>query len=225
MIVFLDLDGPILNTADRNFAVFCHVAAELGRETTCSATKFWELKRQGLSSADIFSQCGSTSSDDNRRFTQQLLKQIEMPSWLKLDQIQPGVDDWLSTMASQFVLVLITLRQDSQQLGRQLERLGLHRFFRSVLRANPTVGKGWELKRKLIVDSCYAAGGLIIGDTEIDIRAGKLMGLGTIAVSCGIRDAAFLSNEQPDLLVSFLTDITIQQIQRYSRESAVVTSK
>jgi phosphoglycolate phosphatase-like HAD superfamily hydrolase len=45
---------------------------------------------------------------------------------------------------------------------------------------------------------------LIVGDTEVDIRAGKAVRIKTVAVLSGIRDRAALEAEAPDAIVSDL---------------------
>jgi phosphoglycolate phosphatase len=44
-------------------------------------------------------------------------------------------------------------------------------------------------------------GALIVGDTEVDIRAGKAVGIKTVAVTSGIRSRAALEAEGPDVIV------------------------
>jgi phosphoglycolate phosphatase len=42
---------------------------------------------------------------------------------------------------------------------------------------------------------------LIVGDTEIDIRTGKALGLKTVALLSGIRSHERLAEEHPDCIV------------------------
>ena len=44
--------------------------------------------------------------------------------------------------------------------------------------------------------------GFFIGDTETDIRAGKVLGLKSIAVTFGIRNADILMREEPDIILN-----------------------
>ena len=43
---------------------------------------------------------------------------------------------------------------------------------------------------------------LIIGDTEIDIRAAKAAGIKSLAIGCGIRAKKLLIKEKPDFFIS-----------------------
>lgn len=205
--LFVDLDGPILNTADRNYDLYQSIVKDLGGATTYDRCDFWELKRSGLSSAEIVRRDSGANCIDAARFSELWLAQIEAPDWLSYDRLHTGVVDWLDRIASSFYLVLVTLRQSRSNLDQQLERLGLTGLFETVLCDSPVIGKGWETKRRLIANCGLQIKGVMIGDSEIDIRAGKLLGLGTIAVSSGIRNREFLAAERPDLLVESLTEL------------------
>jgi phosphoglycolate phosphatase-like HAD superfamily hydrolase len=206
MTLFLDLDGPILDAAERNFQVHCALVAELGGRMTLNRDELWRLKRAGQSSADLLA-LNPGPPVDRERFKRRWSEEIELPRWLALDTLQPGACATLEWLAQSWPLVLVTLRQRRDGLEDQLTRLGLARFFSSVLCANPAAGEGWETKRALVAASAFTGAGVFIGDTEVDIRAGKLLGLATVAVLCGIRDRAALEAEQPGLIVSGLEDL------------------
>ena len=207
MNLFLDLDGPILNTAERNFRVYRAIVQEMGGQTAILQDAFWDMKRSGNSSAQILRREAGTAGIHADSFARRWLSEIEKPAWLAFDCIQPGVLDWIFGMASQFQLILVTLRQNGTALRDQLALLKLERLFKAVLCDTPTTGKGWETKYRLVTESGIATDGVIMGDTEVDVRAGKLLGLGTIAVSCGIRTRDLLAAEEPELIVDSLVEL------------------
>jgi phosphoglycolate phosphatase-like HAD superfamily hydrolase len=87
----------------------------------------------------------------------------------------------------------------------QLDALGLRAFFDEILTAEPRGGASWRAKVDLIEASRRARPGLtILGDTEVDIRAGKALGMWTVAVTSGIRSRASLEAEHPDQIVDSL---------------------
>ena len=58
-----------------------------------------------------------------------------------------------------------------------------------------------ELKACLIAQKVRDTGGIIIGDTEADVLAGKRLSLVTIAVASGIRSRQYLQALEPDYLI------------------------
>lgn len=212
--LFLDLDGPILNTTERYFHVYRTVAAELGLKTHLTPESFWSSKRRAESSAQIFGR--EAPHAEIETFRRRWDQEIESPRWLRLDTLQPSALATLRAFYTCFTVVLVTLRQERAALEAQLTALGLREFFHEVRSASPLGADGVQVKRRLLAASGPAAG-VIIGDTEVDIRSGKQCGLGTVAVTCGIRDEALLRRVQPGLLVPSLADVSIAQIKSMSR--------
>lgn len=204
--VFLDLDGPILDTADRNFRVHQALVGELGGRMAVEQAPFWDMKRAGCSSAELlqFNPEVAVRADE---FKRRWLEEIEAPRWLESDTVHAGVLPALEWLAGRWRIVLVTLRQQRAHLIAQLERLELTGFFSMILSDSPAIGPGWETKRRLIAHSGFDPFGVMVGDTEIDIRAGKLAGLGTVAVTCGIRDEPQLRKENPDVVADRLADL------------------
>lgn len=214
LTVFLDLDGTVLDTTRRNFEVHRFIAHELGGRISHSPDALWQLKRTGQSSRAIFTHENPTA--DAVQFGQRWRQEIESPRWLELDTVQTGVLSFLQDLALQCTVVIVTLRQDRAALKAQLDKLQLTPFLYRILSADPGVGVGAELKYQLIASQDFSSG-VIVGDTEIDIRAGKLAGIGTIAVETGIRDTTALEAEHPNLILPRLPVLTLEQIAAIAR--------
>jgi phosphoglycolate phosphatase len=206
MTVFLDLDGPVINCAERNYQVHRTLVEEMGGFMTLDRASLWKLKRGGRSSVELLKlTSGPTVEAD--KFKLRWLAEIEAPRWLELDTLHPGALSTLELLAERFRIVLVTLRQQRSHLVAQLGQLGFTRLFPTVLSDSPAAGPGWETKRRLIAQSGFKPFGVMVGDTEADIRAGKLVGLGTIGITCGIRDEAQLRKENPDVIADTLTNL------------------
>jgi phosphoglycolate phosphatase len=207
MTLFVDLDGPVLETARRHFELHRALATELGAVVPSDRAAYWAQKRAGRSSVALLAAAGASPAQCES-FRRRWAEEIERPRWLGLDEVQPGAAAALAELRRHLPLVLVTLRQDRAALEAQLDRLGLTVFFRRVLSASPLAGDGPTLKAALIARHAPGAFGAIVGDTEIDLRTGKILGLPTIAVTCGIRDAAQLLAEQPDRILPDLAALT-----------------
>jgi phosphoglycolate phosphatase len=48
---------------------------------------------------------------------------------------------------------------------------------------------------------------MIIGDTESDVKAGQILGLRTVAVTCGIRTKEFLQALNPDHIIDSMPQL------------------
>jgi phosphoglycolate phosphatase-like HAD superfamily hydrolase len=87
----------------------------------------------------------------------------------------------------------------------QLDALGIRPFFHEIL-SEPGNDRVDRQKAALIEDylkrhGLDAEGSWMIGDTEADVGAGKIVGLKTAAVLTGIRDVKHLKKAEPDHLL------------------------
>jgi len=110
-------------------------------------------------------------------------------------------------------LVIVTARAHRAALLSQLTKFDLHRHFHEVLSA-PAGSHVGAQKADLVRDYLaryWLVGELhwIIGDTEADIEAGKLVGLRTVAVLSGIRDAEHLRKAEPDHLLNDIRELPL----------------
>lgn len=91
-----------------------------------------------------------------------------------------------------------------------LRGLGIARYFRvvlggdSVALAKPAPDPIWKLLEDFQVP---AEGALIVGDSEVDIRAGRAAGIHTCGVTYGYGRVADLRAARPDLLLHRLSDL------------------
>lgn len=206
MTLFLDLDGPILDVRDRYYGVHRELVGERHADVL-SAEVFWEIKRAKGTAADVVRRCGLEASA-LAEYSSGWRERIESQEWLVRDTLFPGVQEQLSRWKERHALVVVTLRQRGDLVRGQLKALGVLDCFKNVLTANPLDGHGWDAKARLMAgDPEYRPDAVVVGDTEIDIRAGKLVGLKTVGVLSGIRDREQLALESPDWLIERLVEL------------------
>ncbi len=204
--LFLDCDGVLLDVSDRYYRVHCDI---LGRPDGGGLGKdaFWELKRGRRPMGDVLAACEAGGLPE-ASYRALWLERIEADAYLGLDRPLPGVREALAALAASRPLVVVSLRQRPEGLLDRLGALGLMPFFRDVLVASPVGGEGWESKLGLLrASGRIGPGAAIVGDTEIDIRAGKAAGLRTVAVLGGIRSRELLERERPDALIEGLPEL------------------
>jgi len=197
--VFLDVDGPILDVSARYYAVHQAIAGD-----SISRDFFWEQKRAGMGGREIVEHNGLAVSPDE--YSRRWVAEIEAPQHMHLDVLQPGVLDAMHALRDFAEVAFVSLRQDGEQLREQLIGLNVATRDDIVLTASPLEGHGPELKidriqrryRSLDPDDA------IVGDTRIDLEAGKALGIRTIGVTCGIRTRTDLEKAHPTIIVANL---------------------
>ena len=206
--MFLDLDGPILDVSERYFRVHQDVLRSMGSlRVTISKTQYWRMKRSGQPLGQILPKL-SDGHIEQAAFLNEWRKRIERPEYLQFDTVIPGVRKRLHRLKERFNLVLVSLRQNKHALGTQLDSLELTNFFSCILSRPPLQSDSWKVKRDLIASSgLLSTGNWIIGDTEVDILAGKSLAMKTIAVLSGIRNSAALKEVAPDFIVKDLSHL------------------
>jgi phosphoglycolate phosphatase len=220
--IFLDLDGVLLDVSDRYFRVH-RASIEPAPGGGLDRAAFWTLKRARRPIRQILEADGAGHIDEPV-YMKQFIEKIEAPELLRYDTLFPGAREHLAALAQKRPLVLATLRRRQENLAAQLDLLGVRPFFEAVLVGSPPAQEGWKVKAGLLRESPWLRGdALIVGDTEVDIRAGKAVGIKTIAVCSGIRDREALQSEGPDMIVADLHSLleVLGDLQGTGRESTV----
>jgi phosphoglycolate phosphatase-like HAD superfamily hydrolase len=203
--LFLDLDGVILDVSKRHYQVHRSLLAPHG-EPAIDGGEFWRMKRRRRPLHEILA-AGAVGGPDEDAYRRGWLELIESPDFLGLDTPIEGAAEALEALRLRQPLILVTLRRQPDLLLGQLDALGLRGYFDEIRAARPQGDESWRAKASLIEAGGRPHPGLtILGDTEVDIRAGKALLLRTVAVTSGIRDRALLEAERPDLIIDSLRD-------------------
>ncbi len=191
MNVFFDLDGPLLDVSERYYRVHREIVAghpvpALGKE------EFWEMKRRQVPVDALVA--GADPALTPAQYREKWLERIERPEFLAYDRVVPGALEVLRTLQERHALYLVTLRRDGETLRWQLDRLGMHPAFRQVFWGQRDGVPGCQIKVERIRTAGLArARDVIVGDSEVDVLAGRELGMVTIATANGIRSADFLA--------------------------------
>ncbi len=200
-IIFLDLDGTLLDTSMRHYKLYRDILDKKGL-TSLPMKKFWHMKRGGKKIREIIPEF--LSNEILASFEEEWIQKIEGKSYLKYDELFPGIKDILSHLNEEFDLVLVTLRNDAENLHWELSNLGLDGYFKSVISGK---GPKKNLIKKYLISNYKGEVCMIVGDTEEDIKTGIELDMPTISVTCGIRSKEFLEEFNPDFCISDLSEI------------------
>lgn len=205
--LFLDLDGSILDPSQRYYDLHCQILASLGLDDVDFA-EFWRRKRSRASLPEVVFPHTLTSGQQSS-YWQQWHSRIETPELLGRDRVIAGARAALQELAARHPLVLVTLRRRKQPLLEQLADLDLAALFTEVQVGFPDDdGDTVIFKARLVRESaCFDPRAWAVGDTEVDVRAGKAVGLVTVAVESGLRSAELLRRENPDFLLHDITQL------------------
>ncbi len=205
MRIYFDLDGPILDVAPKFYRIYTDLFAKHGHPVL-SKDEYWDCKRRKIPEPKIVALTAPAAFADV--YIPERLKVIENTEYLAHDEIIAGALDVLETLRDRFELILVTLRNRRTNLMWELEHFGLTKYFNTILTREDNHGD-FQIKVDLIRE--FAGGkqvsGMIVGDTESDIKAGQILGLRTVAVTGGIRTKEFLQGLNPDYIIDSMPQL------------------
>lgn len=215
--VLCDFDGPLVDVSERYYRTYqlslvdtqAIYEAEGVTLPVQQLTKeqFWQMKQERVADAEIALRSG-LRSQQIEKFLTNVHQRVNQQALLHQDQLQPGVR-WALTLlhACGINLAVVTLRCQAQ--AQQILRdQGLDHLFTVIrgapdeLAAYPNYIEGKkQLLAEMLAECTYSPSRTwLVGDTEADVLAGQAMGISTIAVTCGIRNANYLKQLQPTRL-------------------------
>ena len=211
-VVAFDLDGTLLDARARQIHVLIEAGIALD-EPTPDADRFWQLKRNGSTTAQALAQLGLPTARA-QRLASWWQEHVEDPEMLRFDQLLP-----LATAAIEACRVeglsprILTARSNAASVLAQLNECGLGRLVDEVHVVSPldaATAKAAHLKQWGAV--------AMIGDTESDARAAALATVPFLAVCCGQRSKAFLRARSLEVFVDAHCAVTHWLSKRRSND-------
>ena len=167
--------------------------------------RYWQLKREKVAWPEILRQSG-LDTHFAADFLDKFIDRIEKPEYLKIDSVIPGAQGALEEIARKHESYLVSLRRNPENLGQEVSDLGLSKYFKKILTGHSETD-GSDKKHELVSSELNGEKALIVGDTEADVKAGKLLGLTTVAVLSGIRSDEFLKPLHPDFIIKNVNEL------------------
>ena len=166
-LIITDLDGTILDDSLRHYRCYVDIINSFGGKCI-SQQDYWDAKRDGLNRRELLRlSCFRGTYDDY------------LNSWEN-----NALDTLIFLKDNSEKLILATMRQNRENLIRQLKKLNIFDFFDEIITANPLLTTKAEALMRYKGDSGY-----FIGDTEVDLSAAQAIGFSFIFVEDGIRNA------------------------------------
>ncbi len=207
-VIFFDLDGTLLDIRQRFHQLHTDCLTQLDG-TPLPLDLYWQLKQAKTSEADILKV--NHNEDLLPAYEAMRKERIEAAGYLQMDDYWDGMTFYLDSLGRKFDLAIVTLRNDPSTLAWQVEHLGLDDFFPAILFPEPGDQSSVRHETKVAMVRRHFGdrplSGWFIGDTEVDILAGRALGLKTCAVTFGLRNAEVMSALQPDFLAQSTEDL------------------
>ena len=204
--ILFDLDGTIVDSKEAYFEAARTAFAAMGKETVNVKvmTEIPKRLEQNLPINDLI------NGTDVKRFLQIYLKAYYDATASRTKPF-PNVADTLKKLSEKAKLALTTRRHvPTKEVIRQLEGFGLAKYFQKVVTAFDTLNPKpspealLECSKQLKVEACEC---VVVGDSVVDIRAGKNAGAKTVAVLSGIFSREELEKEKPDLILESVKEL------------------
>ena len=198
--IIFDLDGTIVNSRQAYLDAARTAFSAFGRTKFHTKTAF-EIPRRfelNMPLSDL------VEGIDEREFREIYLAAYYRATLTKTKPF-PDIELALKTLSRRAKLALTTRRNVSANgIRTQLEKFGFVRYFEAVVTAVDTTNPKpspegiIECARRLGLKPSFC---VVVGDSVIDIRAGKNAGTQTVAVLSGIFARKELQQEGPDLIL------------------------
>lgn len=197
--LYLDLDGTLIDARKRLYNLYVDLTG-----SKLSFDVYWKYKREQRSNDWLLINIENYPIKGIEEFKEKWLKKIELKQYLDFDELFPNTKELLIELESSLDLILITGRQSYTNLIWQLEKYQIAHYFKRILNtANKTPKE--EMIRNYT--GIFQPNDIIIGDTGIEVIAGKNLGIITVAVLSGFRNKESLEKYQPDYIFSSINQL------------------
>lgn len=211
--VIFDLDGTLIDSAPIYYAIIDIVFDRLGLPPVPKSTLL-EAMKNGEFEWDL------VLPHEMRRRKEQLIEKAreiidEIAPSMFHDRIKliPGTAEALKQLATRglkLALVTSSLREYMAVKLAPLARAGVADIFEAVITADDVQRKKPHAEPLVMCSQelGLAAGRCVyVGDTRVDIKAGKAAGMQTVGVLTGFDDFGALKRELPDTIIKGVSEI------------------
>lgn len=207
MTIFFDLDGTLVDISSRHYAVYQRCTIKFGGREL-SKNDYWQNKRNNMPWGEILA-LSDIPTGEKSHFMDMFVEFIESPEYLKMDRLFSSSLKTLKYVSLGNKLVLVSFRRKRNELLQQLKDLKIDRYFDLILSGHAeTKTSVLDKKSHIIQERCTVkAEDIIIGDTEADVSAGKLLRIHTVCVTSGIRNKDYLQGFSPEFIVASVEEL------------------
>jgi len=198
--ILLDLDGTIVDSKEAYLEAVKAAFKMMGQRMVDAkiATEIPKRLEQNLPIKDLL------KGIDIQKFLDIYLNAYYQATSSTTKPI-PKVLDTLEKLSKKAKLALTTMRYvPKEEVINELKKFGLAKYFQYVITAldtrdpKPSPEALIKCAKQFDIQMCEC---MVVGDSIVDIKAGKNAGAKTVAVLSGIFSREELENEKPDLII------------------------
>ncbi|MBS3070310.1 HAD family hydrolase [Candidatus Micrarchaeota archaeon] len=190
LIVF-DFDGVIIDSFAEHKRRYDYVYRTFGRRNPAKTLKEWKKWHDSAWELN-FTRVGI----EGKQINVALERYWNGFAYAKSKPFK-GIELVLRAISRKYALAIISNTKGSA-VSKALSKFNLRKFFAVIQGGSHESGKAVRLAAVLEKCKARAADAVIIGDTPADIRAGKALGVKTLAVSYGWSTKERINAEKPD---------------------------
>jgi HAD superfamily hydrolase (TIGR01509 family) len=205
--ILFDLDGTIVDSKRAYSKALKTALLKMGRQDTLNPNLATEIPRRLEQNLSI---TGMIQGVNVNTFLRHYLKAYYEATAEETKPI-PGISETLKKLSGRFRIALVTMRYvPKESVTEELARFNLIDYFECIITASDThnskpspealVKSAKQLNVE--INQCVA-----VGDSVVDVRAGKNAGTKTVAVLSGIFSREDLQKENPDLIIESVKDL------------------
>jgi len=204
--IIFDLDGTLVDSKEAYFEA-ARIALTATGQSTVGSNIVIEIPRRLEQDQPLDDLIHNV---DAGRFKEIYLKAYYHAA---MEKTKPflNVGCTLEKLSSKAALAVITRRNVTEnEVRKELSKFGLSRYFKKILtsrdtsKPKPSPEAFTKCAKYLNINIRDCA---VVGDSVIDVRAGKNAGARTIAVLTGIFNREELQSEKPDLVLQSVNDL------------------
>lgn len=194
--IFIDLDGTVIDVWERYYQVMADFFADHLKSPFTSLSEYRKLKRILIYDSAIISQlCGGNQTSLPPEILQNYFlhkkQALESAPLLLKDRVIGDFSLFADTVRKkQHKLVLITLRENEEHTREQLRYLNIDHLFDRIMLVS---ARGSENPKFRALRGIAEKDDWMVGDSEVDIECGNLLGINTVHVDTGMRTHEYVS--------------------------------
>ncbi len=203
--VIFDLDGTLMKSDKTIFQSMLKALKDIKIELNLSQNEFQQYI--GLHFVDIFQALNIQVQNLDLFFEKYKTYYYKL---INLTEIYPDVENVLRTLYEKGIKISLLTTKSQEQADKIIDYFGLRKYFSIVMgRRKGVQHKPSAEPINLICSELGIAKEktIMVGDTEMDIGAGKNAGVFTAAVSYGFRNKDELFNLNPDFIFENISEI------------------
>ena len=212
--VIFDLDGTLIDSAPIYYAIIDIVFAKLGvppvpRETLQEAMDDGDFDWDYVLPADM-----KNCKEEVIKKARIIIDDIAPPMFRKEVKLIPGTDEIINMIAAEGLKMGLVTSTPSQFMAVKtapLKNADISNLLEVIITADDVRNK--KPAAEPLVKCCKKLGVtpdkcVYVGDTRVDIRAGKAAGMKTVGVLTGFDDYDALKNETPDAIIKSIAELS-----------------